>query len=68
MHDTQRADPITFAVQLGAVLCYAQTMRRAALWLPDHGLLILNASRSRSELVEAVSSLLPSIRSSAQRP
>jgi len=47
--------------ELGGIVCWAPTLRRAAIWVPSESLLILNSSRTRAELVAAVASLWPGI-------
>jgi hypothetical protein len=65
---TERVDALDELAREGVVICYAPRLQGSAVWVPEAGLVVLNAERNREQLGRAVRRLLPQIRRQPRLP
>jgi hypothetical protein len=56
-------DPLDLLADLGITVAWVATMAHAAIYLPKHRIVVLNADCGRDELAEALSEALPEYQS-----
>lgn len=58
-------EPLDELESLGVVIGWARTMRHTAVWFPDDGVVLLNASCPRQRVLDGVRRLMPMVRRDA---